>query len=156
MPSALTIPGQPQQPRAKRRMGRDVEGTIHRAILRYLRYSLPHGYIVQHTPNGALSARKGGRDKANGVVAGWPDLAIYGPGPHGIPSAWFLEIKPPICRGLKRRDLSEAQVETHDALKAAGFSVRVARSIDDAREAIGAWGLPSLDMRVPDPAGRLA
>lgn len=137
-----------------RKAGRDIEGATHRAILRYLRYSLPHGYIIQHTPNGALSASKGSRDKANGVVAGWPDLAIYGPGLNG-PTAWFLEVKPPICQGVKRRDLSESQVECHDALKQAGFSVRVVRSIDEARGAIGDWGLPSLDMRVPDPSGRL-
>jgi hypothetical protein len=138
-----------------RRAGRDVEGATHRAILRYLRYSLPAGYIVQHTPNGELSAAKGSRSKANGAVAGWPDLAIFGPGLHGA-SAWFLEVKPPTGKGLRKRDLSEAQADCHDALQQAGFNVRVVRSIDDARKAVGDWGLPSLDMTVPDPTGRLA
>jgi hypothetical protein len=137
----------------RRRPPRDIEGPTHRAILRYLRATLPYAYIVQHTPNNPRSATRGKREKANGAVAGWPDLAIYGPDADGRPSAWFLEIKPPTGKGLKKRGLSDDQIETHDALKLAGFDPRVARSIDDAREAVAAWGLPSLDMRIPDPTG---
>jgi hypothetical protein len=124
--------------------------------LRYLRTSLPHGFIVQHTPNKPRSEQQGSREKANGAIAGWPDLAIYGPGPDGTPRAWFLEIKPPVGPGLKKRELSDCQVEVHDALRLAGFDPRVARSIDDARDAVAAWGLPSLDMRVPDPTGHMS
>lgn len=116
----------------------DIEGPIHRSILRYLRLTLPHGWIVQHTANNPRNARMGAAEKAKGAIAGWPDLAIYGQ-IDGQARAWFLEVKPP------RAPVPDHQRETHDRLMAVGFPVRVARSVDDARRAVWDWGLPSLD-----------
>lgn len=128
---------------AKKRR-RDVEGATHRAVLHYLRTTLPYGFLVQHTPNNPRSMMKGAREKANGAIAGWPDLAIYGPGDAG-PTAWFMEIKPPYGSGLKKRFLSEGQIECHSALVLAGFNVCVVRSVEDARKAVSDWRLPSND-----------
>lgn len=139
---AVPAPSSPavQRERAAtaRRKARDAEGPIHRAVKTYLRSTLPTGWIVTHAANKPRSAQQGAREKAMGALAGWPDLQILGPGPGG-PSSWFMEIKAP---GGK---LSEAQREVGDRLLDAGFSVRVIRSVDDARKAVADWGLPSKD-----------
>lgn len=122
----------------KRRVSRDVEGPVHRDVLRYLRLSLPHGFVVQHTPNKPRSAMQGSREKVLGAIKGWPDLAVYGPGPDG-PSVWFAEIKAP------GGQVSPEQREVHERLMDAGFGVRVVRSVDDARKAVADWRLPSTD-----------
>lgn len=116
----------------------DIEGPIHRSILRYLRATLPHGYVVQHTANKPRSAQQGAREKAMGAISGWPDLAIYGQ-LDGSAKAWFLEVKPP------RVTVPEHQREVHARLMDIGFPVRIARSIDDAKRAVWDWGLPTLD-----------
>lgn len=127
--------------RRTRRVARDVEGPIHRQILRYLRVSLPHGWVITHAANKPRSAQQGAREKAMGATAGWPDLQILGAGPDG-PSSWFMEIKAPGGR------VSDDQREAHDALLDIGFPVRVIRSIDDARKAVADWRLPSSDAEV--------
>lgn len=118
--------------------GTDVEGPIHRSILRYLRTTLPHGFIVQHTANKPRSPRQGAKEKALGAISGWPDLAIYGQ-IEGQAKAWFLEVKPP------RVSVPEHQRDVHTRLMDIGFPVRIARSVDDAKRAVWDWGLPSLD-----------
>ena len=121
-----------------RRSLRDLEGPVQKSVLAYLRRTLPHGFLIQHTANRPRSRVQGGKEKALGAVKGWPDLAIYGPGLKG-PSVWFAEIKTP---GGK---VSEAQREVHDRLQECGFSVRIVRSVEDARKAVSDWRLPSND-----------
>lgn len=116
----------------------DIEGPIHRSILRYLRLTLPHGFVVQHTANKPRSAQQGKREKDMGAISGWPDLAIYGQ-LDGQAKAWFLEIKPP------RVTVPEHQRDVHMKLMDIGFPVRVARSVEDAKRAVWDWNLPSLD-----------
>ena len=115
------------------------EDDIQRAIVKYLRHVLPAGFIVQSTANKPRSAVAGAREKSMGAVAGWPDLAVYGQAEDEKPTAWFIEVKAPAGR------LSDVQHEVHDRLKLAGFSVGIARSVDDVREMVRAWGLPSRD-----------
>lgn len=115
------------------------EDDIQRAIVRYLRHVLPSGFIVQSTANKPRSAVAGAREKTMGAVAGWPDLAVYGQTERGHPTAWFLEVKTPCGK------LSDKQHAVHDRLKLAGFPVAVARSVNDARDLVRAWGLPSRD-----------
>lgn len=110
------------------------EQSIHKAILSYLRATLPHGWIVQHTPNKPRSVIAGAVEKAMGAVKGWPDLAVYGPG-----SVHFLEIK------AEKGRLSDAQWLVHDGLRDLGFQVAVVRSVDDVRAKVREWGLPSKD-----------
>jgi hypothetical protein len=66
-----------------------------------------------------------------GQVAGIPDLVMVGPDGR----ARFLEIKTAIGR------LSEAQVRVMGELEMVGCEVAVVRSVDEAVEAIGRWGL---------------
>lgn len=138
-PSAPAV--QRERAAAAKRRRKDNEGPTQRAILSYLRVTLPSGWIVQHTPNNPRNVRQGARDKRNGAVAGWPDLGIYGPGPNG-PSAWFAEIKPP---GVS---VPDHQRKLHDRLIDAGFHVRILRSVEDARKAIADWELPSNDSMI--------
>jgi hypothetical protein len=121
-----------------RRPARDVEGPIHRSVTRYLRTTLPSGWLISHVANKPRSAQQGAREKAMGAMAGWPDIQIHGPGPDG-PSAWFMEIKAPGGR------LSDAQHDVIDALLDCGFPVEVVRSVEDARAAVAKWRLPSTD-----------
>ncbi|MBB5762132.1 hypothetical protein HNR01_001752 [Methylorubrum rhodesianum] len=118
------------------------EDDIQRAIVRYLRHVLPAGFIVQSTANKPRSAVAGAREKSMGAVAGWPDLAVYGQAEDENPTAWFIEVKTPAGR------LSDVQHDVHDRLKLAGFKVAVARSVDDVRDLVRAWGLPSRDTYV--------
>ncbi len=133
----------------KRRASRDVEGPVHRDVLRYLRLSLPHGFVIQHTPNKPRSAIQGSREKGLGAIKGWPDLAVYGPGPDG-PGVWFAEVKAP------GGQVSPEQREVHERLMDCGFAVRVVRSVDDMRKAVRDWRLPSNDMLIRDTSGRAA
>ncbi len=125
---------------AKRHM-RDAEGPIQRAILHYLRATLPHGFLIQSTANKPRSRVQGAREKAMGAVKGWPDLAIYGPARYGA-TVWFAEIKAP---GGK---VSDAQKDVHDRLMGLGFNVRILRSVEDARKAVSDWRLPSNDSEI--------
>lgn len=115
------------------------EDDIQRAIVKYLRHVLPPGFIVQSTANKPRSAVAGAREKSMGAVAGWPDLAVYGQAEDEKPTAWFIEVKAPAGR------LSDVQHEVHDRLKLAGFKIAIARSVDDVRDLVQAWGLPSRD-----------
>ena len=117
------------------------EDTLHLAILRYLRATLPHGWLVVHHANNPRSARNGAREKLLGSIAGWPDLGIYGPGEDG-PSAWFIEVK------LQTGRVSLVQQDVHDALCDIGFRVGVARSVNDAVNLVAQWGLPSRDASI--------
>jgi hypothetical protein len=119
-----------------------TEDSIHQSIVRYLRSILPHGWIVMHVPNGgSRNPIEGAKLKRLGVVAGWPDISIYGGGHNSGGQAFFLEVK-----AAKGR-VSQCQHMIMDKLKDMGFPVAVVRSIDDARERISEWGLPSREVR---------
>lgn len=135
-PAAIAL----QRARAKAAKGkpRQLEAPIHRACLTYLRRTLPAGFILHHCANKPRSAVQGGQEKALGAIKGWPDIAVYGPGPDG-PSAWFAEVKAP---GGK---VSDEQREVHDRLLDAGFSIHIVRSVEDMRKAVSDWRLPSTD-----------
>jgi hypothetical protein len=119
-----------------------TEHQIHASILKYLRAVLPHGWLVMHVPNGgSRNPIEGARMKALGVVAGWPDISIYGGGHNSGGQAFFMEVK-----SAKGR-LSNCQHQIIDRLKDMGFPVAVVRSIDDAQRLVAEWGLPSRQVR---------
>lgn len=138
---------------AKKRTRVDRESPVHIAILDYLRATLPHGWRVKHTPNKPRSMQQGRREKRMGAIAGWPDLDIIGPADFP-PSIWFLEIKPPIVKGVRKEVPSEEQEKCHDALQDLGHPVKVVRSVEEVRQAVRDWRLPSNDMLIRDTSGR--
>jgi hypothetical protein len=127
-----------------------TESAIQRAIVQGLRLLLPHGWLIQSTANKPRSKVAGAIEKGMGAIAGWPDLAVYGPAcaPRELsPPTWFIEVK----AGKGR--LSEAQREVHDRLKDLGYGVGIARSLDDALALGTLWGWP---LRLAADKGRLS
>lgn len=123
---------------------------IHHAVVSYLRSTLPSGWMVVHVPNGgSRNPIEAARLKKLGVMAGWPDISIYGAltGSGGyVPYAGFMEVK------SKAGRIQPSQHNVMDRLKDAGFDVAVIRSVEEARDCVKAWGLPSKDAAVNDNA----
>jgi hypothetical protein len=113
-----------------------TEDALHKAIFRYLKAVLPHGWDVLHIPNNPRSAVAGARLKAMGMMKGAPDIMILG----NEARVYFLEVKTPKGRA------SSEQRKVHDRLMDKGFPVAVVRSIDDVRDFIAMHGLPSRDL----------
>lgn len=120
--------------REKRAAG-SHEDRVHKAVLVWVRRTMPHA-LVYHTPNGGRRSRMEAiRFKALGVMPGVPDLTILLPGGQAI----FLEIKPE-----KTGALSPEQKLFRNALATlGGYHWACVRSIDDARDAFSEWGIVS-------------
>lgn len=111
------------------------------AVVAYLKLALPAGSLVfavknEHGASGRTAgqrARFGAKRKAEGVAAGFPDLGVLLPGGRTV----FIEMKAP-----KSGRLSDAQRMRHAELRALGFGVGVATSIDTAEAALRALGVP--------------
>jgi hypothetical protein len=111
--------------------GADREGPIQRSILAYLRLRLP-GCVVAAVPNstdigGKRAMLAVANQKRNGLLPGFPDVVCYWCG-----ECLLVEVKAP------GGSLSKAQKDCHERLRAAGFQVVVARSIDDISPAVDA------------------
>lgn len=152
MPTA-SIAQQIMTGRKRRASRRSVaEDTVHEAILSYLRWSLPRGAAVNlhHARNeGALRSERI-RSAALGTKPGWPDIEWFGRMEDDRPYSAFIEVKAP------GEDAEPHQERCHDALADAGCFVGVARSIDEARDLIRFWRLPTNDMLIRDTSGRAA
>jgi hypothetical protein len=92
-----------------------------------------HGVRSRHIPNaGKRSPIAGRRLKQEGMVAGTPDLLCWLPG--NPPRVGWLEVK-----AAKGRT-SDAQDNQLAILTADGFRCAVVRSVDEALDALRAWG----------------
>jgi hypothetical protein len=103
------------------------EAQVQRAIIDALRM---RGIMAVHVPNaGKRSAVAGKRLKGEGMVPGFPDLAVYGPyARHAL-----LEVKRP---GYTASAVSDAQHDMHARLRGLGATVAIVTSIDDALKAL--------------------
>lgn len=115
----------------------DREGPIHRAVVAYLRAVLPDLCVVVHVPNEVQRRGSGGmleavRSRDLGAVRGFPDLLVFAPDFVGA-----IEIK---AEGQYPRPDQRAVL---DRLAALGCRSAVARSVEDARGIVAAWGLPT-------------
>ena len=113
---------------------RVTEAAIHKAVVAYLHAQLPQA-LIHHSPNegnrgGAKGFRDGARNKAMGMLTGFPDLFIY---TRGV--GHFMEVKGP------KGTLSDRQKEVRSMLQGQGAPYAVVRSVDDARAALSEWGL---------------
>ena len=111
------------------------EAAIQRDIVRTLRFGLPSGWLVVGVSNNPRSRIGGAIEKAMGLTAGLPDLALYG-NLDGSPFTGFLEVK------TAKGRVSEAQRDMHDRLQDAGFRVAIVRSVEDSIKTTKVWGLP--------------
>ena len=104
------------------------ERAIQIAIKRRLALS---GVICQHSPNaGKRSAITGARLKQEGMITGWPDLTVVGPGGRIA----FFEVK------AEKGRTSDAQEECLSMLRRMGHDVAVVRSQDEAVLLLQEWG----------------
>lgn len=125
-----------------------------------LRQLLPKPWLVVHVRNQGeqRSKRAHGILKAMGVVAGFPDLLVIGPGgwiyptiPQGkqqTAQVIALELKAP-PKMLKSGEpskaksaVSDAQRDVIEALHQCGIPTVIVRSMDEAIDALKAMGVP--------------
>ena len=109
----------------------DREGPIQRAIIQYLRASLP-GCVVASVPNstdvrGRSAAIAIAKQKRDGLLPGFPDVWCGWRG-----QVLLIEVK------AKGGRTSPAQDDVHERLRANGFDVIVAYGIDDVTPAVAA------------------
>lgn len=126
------------------------EDPVHIAIKNYLEWSLPDEWIVHHSKNEGMSKAENGRAKAKGMKRGYPDLIIHGVKdvgllvPRVVPFSWLIEVKPDDPKYQPSPD----QRKLHAKFRYLGFPVAVARSIEEARELVIEWEIPSTDYLV--------
>ncbi|MFN8994958.1 MAG: VRR-NUC domain-containing protein [Pseudomonadota bacterium] len=106
------------------------ERAIQIAIKRRLALS---GVVCHHSPNaGKRSVIAGRMLKAEGMITGWPDLTLVGPGGRVA----FLEVK------AEKGRTSAAQDDCLAMLRRMGHDVAVVRSQGDAVLILQEWGWP--------------
>ena len=104
------------------------ERAIQIAIKRRLTLS---GIVCHHSPNAGKRSVIGGRMlKQEGMITGWPDLTVVGPGGRIA----FLEVK------SAKGHTTDAQDDCLGMLQRMGHDVAVVRSQDDAVLMLQEWG----------------
>jgi hypothetical protein len=115
------------------------EDQIQRAIIDYIRAAAPSVFVYA-IPNAAVRQRdRGAGNAVAGLLCGVPDLGLILPGGR----AGFIEVK------SRNGRLSYGQQERSIEITACGGQWWLARSIDDVREALDAWGVPTCEACTP-------
>lgn len=108
------------------------EDVLQREVAVLLSWLRPPAMAI-HVPNGGKRSRaEGGKLKAAGAVAGFPDWLILHSG-----RALLIELK------TEKGRVSPAQIEVHQRLLACACPVLICRSVDDVIDALRAWGVPT-------------
>lgn len=116
------------------------EDQVHRAVLTWIRKMAPQ-CLAFHPANGGSRHRlEAIKLKSLGVVAGVPDLIVFGPGGK----AYCLEVK------AEKGVLAPTQKAFARQMDELGIGWALVRSVDDARAAFASWGIPTRE------AGRAA
>lgn len=121
------------------------EERLHRAVVAYLRASLPKPWLVFHVPNGGgRSKAEAGVFKALGVLAGMPDLIVLGPASRVV----AIELKAP-PKPLKsgkpskaKPRVSDVQRDVIEALGQCGIPTLIVTNLDEAERALRELGVP--------------
>jgi hypothetical protein len=105
-------------------------------LVKVLALALPKDAVFFAVPNGGARSRTEAAILiGQGVKPGVPDLMFL----HDR-RAFGLELKAP--KGTARGRISPAQTAMHEQFAAAGVPVAIARSIDEAVEALTGFGIP--------------
>lgn len=108
---------------------KDEEHRLQCACVRWFRYAYPH-HLLYAVPNGGQrSVVTAAKLKAEGVVAGVPDLFLAVP--KGEAHGLYIEMK-----NGRKGVVSEVQRSVMAMLEAQGYRCAVCRSFDDFREAV--------------------
>jgi hypothetical protein len=113
---------------------RRPELLLHKAVAAYLNAVLPTTVWWTTFPAGGGGAIRGATLKAQGLKAGVPDLLIIHQG-----RAHWIELKAP--KGVS----SDTQIDTAGRLEWAGCRTTLCRSIDEVREALKYWSIPTIE-----------
>lgn len=118
------------------------ERKAHLAVLEFLRAVLHGNPVIHHSPNelglsGDAAARQVAKHKHLGMTPGFPDLVAFTF--HG---PLFFEIK------AEGGSVTPAQRAVHADLSRLGYRCGVVRSVDDVRERLAAWGIPTRETHV--------
>lgn len=109
-------------------MHRDIEHSTQVACVRWFRYAYPNRLIFAIPNGGARNAVTGARLKAEGVLAGVPDLMIAEP--RGYWAGLFIEMKTATGK------LSKEQKQMQVTLTEKGYYFAVCRSFDEFRQIV--------------------
>jgi hypothetical protein len=122
-----------------------TESELHRGIVKWLRmihWRVP--VIWFSVPNNPRSRVAGARLKAEGMLAGAPDLVfMWGvdPAPVWQPGVLLIELKRPKSYDTTAGKLSTSQKTFQAACETAGVPYEIARSIDDCERLLKDRGL---------------
>jgi len=113
----------------------DREGPIQRDTVAYLRATLPDA-VVHHSPgefgiSGPAIARQIAKNKANGMIPGWPDIIVLWQG-----RTLAIEVK------AEGNSLTPAQKAVRAQIEAQGIPFAVVRSRADVDEFLQDVGIP--------------
>lgn len=113
----------------------DKEGPVQRDTVTYLRQILP-GAVVHHSPgefgmSGQAIARQIAKNKANGMLPGFPDIIVLWKG-HTL----AMEVK------AEGNGLTDAQKALREEIEAQGVPYAVVRSRADVDEFLSDLGIP--------------
>lgn len=113
---------------------RFAESNIQCAIVSYLRWALPHGYLFHSVPNGGYSLPEATakRLKREGLRPGVGDLAIIKAG------GWIAYLEVKTEEGIQ----SDDQIIFADWCGHHNVEYAVVRSVDEAEATLRAWGVP--------------
>jgi len=124
-------------------MRKTPEADIQRAIVTYLRMTMPHAIIHFSSNEGNRGGKRGMLDgkrrKAMGQTPGWPDLQVI-----TYIGSLFFEVK------AKGKYATPVQKALHKKIVSLGGRVAVVRSIDDVRDHLVMWNIgftEKLDIR---------
>lgn len=122
------------------------EDRVHIPVLNFLRAAL-HDAVIFHIPNGGSRHKlEAVKLKALGVLPGAPDIEIIpAANNRGMHSVYFMEIKP-----AKGGVVSPEQRKFGEDVYMRGCGWAVIRSVEDAANALKAWGLKTGE-QIPRP-----
>ena len=125
-------------PAQYRQMAKGDERSIQRGIVQYLKSALPKTVRFFSTQNGLHTSKaQAGKAKAEGMVAGVPDIVLIGQGG----AVAFMEVK------TDKGRLSPAQVEFSEWCVFNGVEIAVVRSVGDVREFLRALDIQAREAR---------
>lgn len=107
---------------------RHLESQLQRACITWLRLQYPKVVAFAIPNGGKRNAREGAILKAEGVLAGVPDLFIAEP--RGIDAGLFIEMK------AGKGAVSAAQKDMGERLLVVGYGVAVCRSFEEFKATV--------------------
>jgi hypothetical protein len=120
---------------------RHSELVFHRQVAAYLRVALREPMFWVTFPSGGGGKKRGAILKSMGLVAGVPDILIFGPGPTVNNGATFSRVIGLELKTQKGRQ-SDSQKEVARKFQEFGGLYLLARNLDDVEIMLRAAGVP--------------